>query len=111
MKHTICKPSDLKQHETLSENENRICSRCKQKINGEYLKIRPSFETAFRRNKLTYYYHLECINESMMMMKLNYFRFWILYLLERLHYKMIFLEFFGLGYNQLKRKRKQNKLN
>lgn len=109
MNNTICKPSDLKQVESLAGKYGKVCSRCRKRINGHYFKIRPSFETAFRRNKFIYYYHFECLNESLFMMRLNYFKFWILYKWERLHHKMVFLEYFGLSYNQCKSKRKGNK--
>jgi hypothetical protein len=103
---TVCKPDDKKLNRSSGKKENGICSRCGKVINGIVIEIRPSFETAFRRNDLCYRYHEECIETNWMILKTNWLRFWILAKLERIHHQLIFLEFFGLGYNQMKRKRK-----
>ena len=110
MNNTICKPSDKPQEYYYQSYGYEICSRCGKYIEGISIEVRPSFETSFRRNNLVYRYHGKCIETNQFILKLNYFRFYVLAILERLHYKMIFLEYFGLGYNQMKMKRKEKKL-
>jgi len=109
MNNTIVKPSDISIDPDTVTQIVLKCSRCKQNIYGSGLKVKAVFTLPDLRTKSFYIYHLYCIETNPLILKLNYLRFEFLSKWERLHYKLNFLNYIGLGFHQVRRRIKQKR--
>ena len=109
MKQTICKPSDISFDKNSIFDILKKCSRCHREIEGDYIEIKANFTLTDMRMKRKYRYCEKCIESNQLIIKLNYWKFLLLYKWERLHYKLTFLNFIGLGFHQIRRRVKHTR--
>lgn len=112
MINTISKPTDIPISTLNRKKKQRICSRCRQAVNLNYLEIKAGFNLSDLRTKAVYIYHYDCIETNHLILQINWLWFKLLYKWERLHYKLRFLYFIGLGFEQVRArvKRKEEKI-